>query len=62
VASSQHHLEPAASPSATARAVIAVPNPRLRQPGIVATLKMPVNTPSVTLRPVVTGCPSTSPV
>jgi hypothetical protein len=49
LASSQHHAEPAASPSATARAVTAAPKPRPRKPGTVATAKIPVHDPSVTL-------------
>jgi hypothetical protein len=55
VDSSQHHADPAASPSATARAVTAAAKPRPRKPGRVATFKIPVYPPNVTPRLVVTG-------
>ena len=57
----QHQVAPASIPSATARAVTAVPNPRRRKNGWVATLRITLNWPAVTLRAVVTGCPLTSP-
>ena len=57
----QHQTAPASIPSATARAVTAVPNPRRWKNGWVATLRITLNSSAVTLRAVATGCPLTSP-